>query len=333
MNAAAVLSLTAAAFALLAAQPAFGSAPMDLSQDAPRAAVNADEHPVSTAPTADPNQKSSSGPAPDSETPRLHKAAFPACPPLPPLIPGKRPFPTGEKLTYDLDIMGAHAARMTLGTKAARSRGGTQVLPIALQAQTGTLFSKIRSLKADIRCELDQPSLLPTELLEDVIANGRRYRHEVTFSSAAEGHSGIGIAWLAGEEKRGRDDWELPGQALDYLSAFYFFRALQLKPGGAFCADILVLRHLWRVEGTVAGREHASTPAGEFDVLHLTAKAVRHDKPEDIREVHYWVSDDAYRLPVAAMGVIDLGTLRAVLTSVHRQDLTLEAASSAGQKW
>ncbi len=312
-------ALLAAAFAVFAA-----ARPASSAAEEPQSASSA-EAPASQ------GQEVKAEPVDEGQ--KLHSAAFPACPPLPPLIPGKRPFPTGEKLSYDLDVVGAHAARMTLGLKAPRIRNGRPVLPITLQAQTGTLFSKIRSLKASIRCDLDSRSLLPAELLEDITMNGRSYRHEVTFPDAASSaRREIGISWQAGSERRGRDIWNIPGQALDDLSAFYFFRALQLKPGDAFCADILVLRHLWRVEGVVSGREHASTPAGEFDVLHLTAKATRHDKPEDIREVHYWLSDDAFRLPVAAMGVIDLGTLRAVLTSVQRPDLTLEAARPAGQQ-
>ena len=329
MNAAAVsLAAAAALFFAAPAAPSPGAEPSALASSA-SASAEAPASPTASLPNTDATPA-----AQISEPPTHRKAAFPACPPLPALIRGKPPFPAGEKLSYDLDVVGAHAARMTLGLKAARSGRDSQVLPIVLHAQTGTLFSKIRSLKANIRCDLSQRSLLPTEILEDVTVNGRRYRNEISFTEAdPDGRREIGISWQAGDERSGRDVWAVSGDSLNYLSAFYFFRALQLKPGDAFCTDILVLRHLWRVEGTVVGREHASTPAGEFEAIHLTAKATRHDKPEDVREVHYWVSDDAYRLPVAAMGVIDLGTLRAVLTSVHRPDLTLEAARSAGQEW
>jgi hypothetical protein len=42
------------------------------------------------------------------------------------------------------------------------------------------------------------------------------------------------------------------------------------------------------------------------------------DVPWVRRELHFWLSDDARRLPLAALGSIDLGTVRATLTSFSR---------------
>lgn len=274
---------------------------------------------------------------------RRRPVTFPPCPSLPPLFPGSHPFTQGEKLSYDLDVTGAVAGTMTLDTlpvRGSRRRNAQQRVTTVLSARTGTLFSKVRSLNARIKSEMNPREMTPLVLKEDFTVDGRRYQNEVTYGAAPDGEAAtpgkrdVSVSWRSFSKGRsGTDQWAVDGLALDYLSAFNFFRELQLKPGDAFCVDVMVLRRLWRLEGTVEAREHASTPAGEFETLHLKGKALRHDKPQDVREVHYWVSDDEHRLPVAAMGVIDLGTLRAVLSGFQQGRTVQEPARPSGLTW
>ena len=281
----------------------------------------------------DHDQGQGQGQAPGAAAPQVAMQAlpaFPACAPLPALVPGPFPFPATEKLTFDVDVTGASAATMSMELLPRKGRGEAAVQPILLQARTNTFFDKVRKVQARIVSELDARALTARRLHEDIEQNGRAFRHDAAFSPAERR---VDVVWSSARGAGGRLSWPTDGAALDYLGAFYFFRALPLKVGEAFCFDVLAMRRLWRVEGTVAGREHASTPAGEFDVLHLSGRATRHDKPADVRELHLWLSDDARRLPVAAMGVIDLGTLRAVLSGVRRPDLQREAARPTGMEW
>lgn len=111
------------------------------------------------------------------------------------------------------------------------------------------------------------------------------------------------------------------GDAVDYVGGIYLFRALPLKVGEAFCFETYALKRMWRVAGEVESREQVSTPAGEFTTLHLKGVATRSGPgPLNTREVHVWVTDDARRIPVAALGVIDLGAVRATLTGAERPD-------------
>ncbi|MDR0966407.1 MAG: DUF3108 domain-containing protein [Myxococcales bacterium] len=271
-----------------------------------------------------------------SQAPKEPQAASPAlavCPPLPALSPGPFPFPASEKLTFDLDVTGASAATMTMELLPRKGQGAAAIQPVALQAQTNTFFDKVRKVQARLVSDLDARTLFPKRLHEDIAVDDRAYRHAATFDAAQKR---ITVTWTSAQGSGGERVWPTDatdGRALDYLGAFYFFRALPLKVGERFCVDILGLRRLWRVEGSVVGREHASTPAGEFPVLRLSGKATRHDKPTDVRELHLWLSDDARRLPVAVMGVIDLGTLRAVLSSVRRPDFQSDPARPTGMTW
>jgi hypothetical protein len=70
--------------------------------------------------------------------------------------------------------------------------------------------------------------------------------------------------------------------------------------------------------GKVEAKEHVSLPLGEFEAWHLSGVAIRMDDQHQRREVHLWISDDARRLPLAAVGTIDLGAVRATLREVSR---------------
>jgi hypothetical protein len=59
-------------------------------------------------------------------------------------------------------------------------------------------------------------------------------------------------------------------------------------------------------------------PIGEFDAWHLSGLAIRLDDHRQRREVHMWISDDEKRLPLVTVGTIDLGAVRATLTSFTR---------------
>ncbi|HEX4803037.1 MAG TPA: DUF3108 domain-containing protein, partial [Myxococcaceae bacterium] len=82
--------------------------------------------------------------------------------------------------------------------------------------------------------------------------------------------------------------------------------------------DVYGIRRLWRLSGKVEGREHVSLAIGDFEAWHLAGTAVRLDDFRHRREVHLWISDDRRRLPLAVVGAIDLGAVRAQLTAVSR---------------
>jgi hypothetical protein len=106
---------------------------------------------------------------------------------------------------------------------------------------------------------------------------------------------------------------------LDALSAVYYLRAARLAPGDAFCFEAVGNRRFWRVEAKVAARiERVSTPTGRIEAFRIDAVARRVDRPEaPPRPVHLWFSNDARRLLVAAVSEVDVGPVRALLSSVR----------------
>jgi hypothetical protein len=231
------------------------------------------------------------------------------CPPLPDL---RRPlaFGPGEMLAFDLDALGARAGKMTV--RVLPQKDGH--LPIQAEAETNTFFSKVRRVKGTATSYLNPKSLRPARYVEDALENGIRKTAEVDFR--AKDHS-VKVSYKI-DERAEQAQFRYANDGLDAAGAIFLIRQLPFHPGGTVCFDAYGVRKLWRVTGKVEGKEHVALPLGEFDAWHLSGMAVRLDDTKHRREIHVWISDDARRLPLAVMGVIDLGTIRATLTEVAR---------------
>ena len=96
-------------------------------------------------------------------------------------------------------------------------------------------------------------------------------------------------------------------------------RATDLREGRTLCLEVYAVRRLWRITGRVAGRERVTLPLGVYQAWHLEGEAIRIDRPDrPPRKLHAWISDDARRLPLTAMGVTSDATVRATLDA-HRR--------------
>ncbi len=220
------------------------------------------------------------------------------------------PFGPGETLEFDIDAMGARAGTMTMHTMSQRDG----ILPVKVMVETNSFFSKVRSVKGVAQTELSLKTLRPLRYSEDARENGIQRGAEVTFkkNKSATLLNSFNGKTFAEELRWGNDISDVAG-------AIPLLRAIPLKAGQHLCFDVYGIRRIWRVWGTVLPREHVSLPMGEFEAWHMAGEAARLDLPHLRRQVHVWVSDDEKRLPLAALGTIDLGAVRATLKSVFRR--------------
>jgi hypothetical protein len=219
-------------------------------------------------------------------------------------------FGRGEYLEYDLDAMGAEAGKLTLTVR--QKRDGT--IPIEVSAKTNSFFSKVRKVTATAMSYLDPGSLRPRRYVEDAMEDEIRKYSDVRFNVNPRR---VDVEYKVGAQS-GKNSLDYAAEALDPAGAIFLLRQLPLKEGMPLCFDAYGIRRMWRVTGSVVGKEHVSLKIGEFEAWHLKAEAVRVDNPNQKREVHLWVSADERRLPLAAVGVIDLGAVRATLTAYSR---------------
>jgi hypothetical protein len=252
---------------------------------------------------------------------------LPACSaPLPKPRAGPVPWPTGEKLTYDIDVMGATAGRMTFDVLPAAGKAASAEIPVHVSAESNTFFNKVRKVKGEVTSWLRPRDLHPSHFHEDLAENAMTRAADVVF-----GDRSADIAWRSNNSTQGNTHPPTGPDALDYVGGIYLFRSIPLRVGQPFCFDVYGIKRMWRLEGKVEAREHVSLPAGEFDAYHLSGIATSLTG-NGKREVHVWISDDARHLPLAAVGVIDLGPVRAQLVEITRPDLK-SATAKPNLEW
>lgn len=237
-----------------------------------------------------------------------------------------RSFGPGESLEYDLDAMGAVAGKLTL--RVLPEKDGT--LPVEAAAQTNTFFSKVRRVKGLATSYLNPRTLRPVRYTEDAVENEVPKYADVSFKPKEKR---VSLQYKVANNV-GSENFRYTNDVLDVAGAIYLLRQIPLKQNGAVCFDAYGIRKLWRVWGKVEGKEHISSKVGEFDAWHISGLAVRLDNHSMKRELHIWISDDNKRLPLVAIGAIDLGAVRATLVSYSRpNEGTTRAQGKESLKW
>jgi hypothetical protein len=253
---------------------------------------------LSTTPVTPPAKALLPAPPTDAQCHALGKPGLPA------------PFGRGEVLEYDVDALGANAGKLEFRTLP-RKEGR---LEIEANVRSNTFFEKVRKVTGRAVSTLDARTLRPLAYAERSTEDGTELTADVAFSqekrTAALQYSVNGNV--------GTRAFGFAADGLDVAGALYLLRQLPLQKGQPLCFDTYGVRRMWRVFGTVEAREHLSTKLGEFEAWHISGWAVRLDNPHHRRELHVWISDDAARLPLVALGVIDLGAVRATLVGHGR---------------
>lgn len=240
------------------------------------------------------------------------KPSLPSCEPLP--ATGARPWGETERLYYDVDVMGALAGKLTLIAYPPGGRPGSEEMTVRAMAASNSFFSKIRQIRGRASSNLEASTLRPRRYQEETQEGDVERSAQVRFERSKKSRQMVLDYKRNGRssKKRFKHDYD----AFDPLSAFYALRSMELTEGKSLCFDAYGIRRHWRVSGQVKAKEVVRVPAGVFDAFRIEGTAYRVDDPRRSREIHVWISADEKRLPLAALGVMDLGPVRAQLTRV-----------------
>jgi hypothetical protein len=213
-------------------------------------------------------------------------------------------------LHYDLEVMGMVKAG-TMSMEAGRPMfGGTQI-PLKAHVKNSSVFAKIRRIVGTAMSWVDARTLLPERARDDVLEDGVK---KVSDARIQGDPTAVVIDTDFGGQKATARH-ERKGDVLDALSAAYYLRAADLKPGQELCFDVVGLRRFWRFRGKVAAKpERVDSAGGLFDTLRVEGTIERADKPGTKRPLYVWISTDPRRVLVGAVSEIDLGPASALLS-------------------
>jgi len=226
------------------------------------------------------------------------------------------PWAPGERLTFEIDVMGASAGSLVMMALPPVGKGTSRELPFRALAASNSFFSKVRRVRGRSTSYVRSKDMHPRRYEEESNEDGVFKSANVVFQRPSEG-AVVKVDWTR-DRNKGRSNLRYANEAFDPVSAAYYLRTLRFEEGQTLCFDSYGIRKLWRVQGRVVGREDVRVPAGSFKAWHLEGVAVRTDDPRSAREIHIWISDDERRLPLASLGVLDLGAVRAQLTKIGK---------------
>lgn len=228
---------------------------------------------------------------------------------LPALRPGPLPWRPGEVLQYDLEVMGMVKAG-TMAMEAGRPMfDGTQI-PLKARVKNTSVFAKIRRIVGTAMSWVDAKTLLPERARDDVLEDGVKKVSDARI----RGEAAVVIETDFGGQKATARH-ERQGEVLDALSAAYYLRAADLRPGQEICFDVVGLRRFWHFRGKVAAKpERVDAAGGLYDTLRVEGTIERADKPGTKRPLYVWISTDPRRILVGAVSEIDLGPASALLS-------------------
>jgi hypothetical protein len=219
-------------------------------------------------------------------------------------------FTPGESLEFRLDALGADVGsfdiRVEQAPPAERPRAA---LVLRSRGKTNAFVSTNVSRYEAFASALLSPTFLPLRYKEDVDDGPVHKAQEVDFPPVN------GVLAVRATRNGEPDPFQIaagPG-VRDILSTLYLLRAQPMQQGQPVCVEVFAGRKIWRVEGKWAQRETIDTPLGRFATMRMDAVAVRTDDANFKRVAHFWVSDDARRLPLVAIGEVRGKVLRAQL--------------------
>lgn len=239
-------------------------------------------------------------------------------------------FTPGEALTYSLDLLGAEIGTMEvrLGLPP-RAEKGRAALEIRSRARASSFVSTNVSRLAGEASMLLGARMEPLRYHEEVDDDNLHRQQTVEFPP----RDGQLLVKATRDGEPEPISLATDPDARDLLSTYYLLRAQPLTAGSTMCAEVYAGRRLWRVDGTVGGKETIETPIGKVAAIRIDAHAVRFDDPGVTRSAHIWVTDDARRLPVVALADVKGRVVRAQLTKVEGSTkLTLGEAARKGAR-
>lgn len=231
--------------------------------------------------------------------------AAPACPPQQ-LLAAR--FTPGEVLSYRLDALGADVGTFEVRVEPPPRSEKRAALQLSSRAKTSAFIATNVGRYEAFAVTLLAPDLSPLHYREDVDEGAVHKAVELDFPPQE------GALKVQASKNGEPEPFALPAGSgvRDMISTLFVLRAQPLREGAPFCVEVYAGRKLWRVTGKVAARETIETPLGRLASVRLDAEAVSADGRLR-RDAHFWIGDDARRLPLVAVGEVRGKALRAQL--------------------
>lgn len=220
----------------------------------------------------------------------------------------KNAYRTGEKLTFDIRYGLIVAGIGTMSVDKEFDYKNREVQRVFFEAKSTPSFSWIYKVQNQYISYLDKYGIYPWKYIQKTREGSYKRDIEVEFDQ---------VRGLAFEKSK---QYSIPPYTHDIISAFFYFRNLDLKSAKA--GDVIKLSNyskgkVFPLDVIIRGWQRITVPAGTFNcvVLEPLVKAGGLFKNEGTLMV--WLTNDEYKIPVKVETKVLIGSINVELVKAE----------------
>lgn len=235
----------------------------------------------------------------------------------------------GERLTYDIHVVGAYAGTGTLSVGESRRWKGKNVTPLLGELISKDFWKnvypvndKIVSLigkdNAPVRTEMQ---IREKNLKRDLIIRFNGKQNKATGTKKR------------GEGKKRNFKKRVPNKAQDMLSWLFHIRTLDLEEGKKFALVGFSGNFVYDIRIQVKGKEVVWTKLGEKEGFVLKTTITRRGGRKPFKKLAtFWIGTDEKRTPLKLAVDFSMGHVEAFLSNISRKATPEEMRAAAADK-
>jgi len=224
--------------------------------------------------------------------------------------PKHYPFEGGEKAVYRASWNGL----LSVATAEINTRptvvDGRQVYNVRVEAKTSRALDLIWKMRDTILSTFDAKALLPSRFRFHQRENSRVINTDARYNEATK-------RWAVHRQQVGKRAkvYEFDSHnTFDPLTAVYFARSLDFKPGDRLYFKVFGGRYQYLLELHVERKEPVALESGKtveaFRIIPRTQNITKNGYAQRLNEAVIWLSADERRIPVKLSSKISFGSVR-----------------------
>ncbi|MDD5021397.1 MAG: DUF3108 domain-containing protein [Endomicrobiaceae bacterium] len=222
----------------------------------------------------------------------------------------KSNLPAEENLVFNIYWKIIKVGQATLEIKGFEEINGRNTYHLYSQAKSSVFFDNFFKVRDVNESWMDKESLCSLRYHFSVSEGGWKKQEQADFDHIKREFT----LDDNGTIKKGA----IPFFVQDIISAFYYFRTLDLEVGDEYVFDVHSGEHTWPLKTKVTGKEKIEVKAGTFECFILEP-AVREDAGifRAKGELKVWMTNDKNKMPVVMKTKTPFGSVVAELASYN----------------
>lgn len=229
------------------------------------------------------------------------------------------PYRVGEKVTFDVSYFNMTAGVIYLEVKPFVTVNGVKAYHFELNGNTTSFFSKVYEVQDKAVTYVRYDDLVPLSLSVSIKESKQLGETRTFFDWKTKKASYWQKKIVKDKGERSKQiDWELQPFSQNVISAAYYLRNFQLKPGKKLAFRVADEGKNIVFTAEVLRKEKITTPMGELDTVVVRPQVTADGAFKPIGDILIWLTDDDRKFIVRLESKIKIGTIVAKLRSIEK---------------